>query len=675
MTSSVELELNEPQPFADGAEFGETGAYETLRGRAIFRVDPEAPAQATVTDIEYAPRDEDGLVRFSATFEILRPVDPMKANGRLLYDYGNRGNKRVMQFFNDAPSSNRPTNLEHAGNGFLMRRGYTVAWMGWQGDVMPGNDRMLLEVPIAIGPDGPITGTTRAEFFTGDTPRTSFPLSTSISTRSNPTASRDTSKARFTKRRYALSERQEIPSDAWSFSRVEHGMGVDNQGAEMVVIPSDTHIYYPAGFEPGWLYELVYEARDPMVLGLGHVAVRNFVSFLRNSDVDAKNTANPMRSDGRNIEYAYAWGRSQAGRCVRDFIYLGYNADENGQRVFDGMLPHVAGAGKTALNHRFGNIVLLPGQEFENYLNASDRFPFAYKVSTDHLTGATDGIMKRPETDPKVIHTDTAAEYWHRRASMVHTDSRGEDLEIPENVRVYHWASTQHFATPMPISPSRGLAQTYLNTAASSMLFRSTLDNLDAWVSGGDPAPESRVPRRSDGSLATFEEWEKQFPAIQGVALPRGPSRMLLLDFGDQIDNGILLKDPPEIHLDKEYRVQVPAVDADGNDIAGIRVPMVNAPLGTYTGWALRGEMVGNGVLMGVTGSYIPFPNSKDEREQLRDPRPSVAERYDGPEDYVAAIDTAAQALVRERLMLDEDLPRVLDAAADWGSPRHLVRL
>lgn len=674
MTSLVELDIAAPESFAGGASFGATGAYETLRGRVTFAVDPDAPAQATVTDLAHAPRDADGRVRFSATFEILRPVDPARS-GRVLYDFGNRGNKRAVQFFNDAPACNRPSTLEHAGNGFLMRRGYTVVWMGWQGDVLPGNDRMLLQVPVARLAEGPVTGITRSEFFTTERGTVSFPLSTSTSTRSNPTLSMDTAKARFSRRRYAFSERQDIAPDQWSFARVEHGMGVDNQGPESIVVPSPSHIHYPAGFEPGWLYELVYEACDPLVLGLGHVAVRNFLSFLRHADTDSRGTANPLRAEGRRVDHLYGWGRSQAGRCIRDFIYLGYNGDENGKRVFDGLLPHVAGAGKTAMNHRFGNMVLLPGQEFENHLNAADRFPFSYTISTDHLTGRTDGILKRPETDPKVIQTDTAAEYWHRRASLVHTDSRGEDLELPEGVRFYHWASTQHFATPLPIKPARGIAQTYLNIAASSMLFRSTLDNMDAWVSKGEAPPPSQMPRRSDGTLASFEEWQQQFPTIQGLALPRGPSRLELIDFGDSIDEGILTKEPPEVVAGGEYGVGVPAVDADGNDLAGIRVPMVVAPLGTYTGWALRSEHVGNGTLLGVTGSYIPFPNCEDERAQLRDPRPSVMTRYTGPEAYVAAITSAARGLVRAGHMLDEDVPRCVEAAANWGSPRHIVRL
>ncbi len=250
-----------------------------------------------------------------------------------------------------------------------------------------------------------------------------------------------------------------------------------------------------------------------------------------------------------------------------------------------------------------------------------------------------------------------------------------KDLEQPENLRIYHWASTQHFATPLPIKPARGISQTYFNIAASSMLFRATLDNLDNWVSGRSMPPESHMPRSADGTLVPFENWLKQFPVIQGVMLPRGPSRLELMDFGEEIDRGILTKEPPEVISGKEYAVQVPAVDHDGNEIAGIRVPMVRAPLGTYTGWALRAETFGNGALLGITGSYIPFPNCEDERAQLRDPRPSIIARYSNREGYQEAIAAAAKALITQGVMLEEDLPRCLAAAENWGQPRHIVRL
>jgi hypothetical protein len=276
-----------------------------------------------------------------------------------------------------------------------MRRGYTVVWLAWQGDLLPGNGRMVLDLPIA-----PVTGPVRVEFIANRLGITTFPLSGHASTRSYPTVSLDPREARLTRRCYPDDPRIPIPSESWRFARVEGGVGLDNQGAKQALIPSDTHIHIPGGFEPGWIYELVYTGRDPLVLGLGHAAVRDFVSFLRYAAADHAGLG--------KIEKAYAWGRSQTGRCIRDFVYRGFNTDAAGRRVFDGVLPHVAGAGRKWLNHRFANAVVSGGQQYEDHFNPADTFPFSYAETTDHLSGRRDAILKRPETDPLVIHTQTA---------------------------------------------------------------------------------------------------------------------------------------------------------------------------------------------------------------------------------------------------------------------------
>ena len=257
-------------------------------GRARFAVDPDAPAQAGIVDVDKAPRNRDGLVEFAADLCILKPVDPARGNRRLFFDYGNRGNKRAVQYFNDAPACNDPATREHAGNGYLFRRGYTVVWGAWQGDLLPGDGRMILTLPVATDGAAPLTGLVRSEFIVAQEGQTTLPLSGWVSTRSHPTVSRDPSKARLTRRRYPDDERVEIAPDAWRFARVETGTGLDFQGTEQAIIESDTHIYMPGGFEPGWIYELVYEGRDPLVLGLGYVAVRDLVSFLKYEDSTAK---------------------------------------------------------------------------------------------------------------------------------------------------------------------------------------------------------------------------------------------------------------------------------------------------------------------------------------------------------------------------------------------------
>ncbi|HVY52574.1 MAG TPA: alpha/beta hydrolase domain-containing protein, partial [Devosia sp.] len=511
MTNRIEIDITERFAFAGGQSFGTAGAYERLKGRARFAVNPKASAQAGIVDLDKAPVDAAGLVHFSADISILKPVDPAKGNGRLFFDWGNRGNIRCLQFFNDAPGSNDPRTAEHAGNGFLLRRGYTLAWCGWQADLLPGDHRFLLDVPVATDQGRPITGQVRVEYIVNERGITTMPLSSRASTRSHPTVSLDTRKASLTRRRYAGDERIPIAPVSWMFARVEGGTGLDNQGAEYSVIPSDTHIHIPSGFEPGWIYELVYEGKDPLVLGLGHVAVRDFVSFLKSGKPDAAGKPNPV---GRPMEKAYGWGRSQTGRCIRDFIHRGFNADASGRKVFDGLLPHVSGGGLMWMNHRFANVIVAAGQDYEDHENPADRFPFSYAMSTDHITGRRDAICKRPETDPLILHTQTATEYWQRRGSLVHTDTQGNDLPQPENVRVYLWSSSQHFADPLLKKPTRGVCQNVINVVWTSMLFRAMLDAMDAWASKGTPPPDSRIPRRSDGTLVTGEEWHTTFPAI-----------------------------------------------------------------------------------------------------------------------------------------------------------------
>jgi Alpha/beta hydrolase domain len=670
MQNRIELRIADRRPFADGQAFGPHGPYERLKGRAHLAVDPAAPAQAGITDLEKAPVNADGLVEFASDVLILTPADPEKGNRRLFHDWGNRGNCRALQFFNDAVHSNDPLTPAHAGNGFLFRRGYSFVWSAWQGDLLPGNGRATMDLPVATDNDRPLSGLVRQEFVPARVTQ-SYPLSGRASTRSHPTVSRDTARARLTRRRYPWDERQPIPAEAWRFAQLQSGEAISGEGGtgEVGLAASDTHIYLEGGFQPGWIYELVYEGRDPLVLGLGHVAVRELVAYLKYGAEDAAGNPNPV---GR-IEKAYGWGRSQTGRCIRDFIYNGFNADARGRKVFDGLLPHVAGAGMMWMNHRFANVVSAAGQQYEDHFNIADRFPFAYAGSTDHLTGRTDAILNRPETDPLVLHSQTATEYWQRRGSLVHTDSQGNDLEPPAGARVYLWASSQHFANPQLGAPAKGVCQNFVNVVQTSMLFRALLDAMDRWASDGTPPPASRIPRRADGTLATHAEWQEQFPKIPGVALSQGPAGLPLLDFG--LDNGVLTKEPPEV-LDREgYTVLVPAVDGDGNDRAGVRAPMVAAPLGTYTGWNLRGPGHGQGANHEFTGSYIPFADSAEERRFAGDPRPAVLERYATPEAYAEAIEAAARELVAEGLMLEEDVERARALARDWGRPRHVVAL
>ncbi len=672
MTNKIQLDITERRAFADGMEFGDAGAYERLKAKARYAVDPQAAAQTGITDLDKAPVNTEGLVEFAADVMILTPVDRSKSNGRLFYDWGNRGNIRALQFFQDAVGSNEPTSSDHAGNGYFFRRGYAVVFAAWQGDLLAGDGRFLLDLPVAIEDDGAaITGPVRSEFILEQAGVTTQPLSGWSNTRSHPTVSMDTSNAQFSRRPYADAPRELVPADQWMFARNEGGIGLDGVAKQTAIVPSNTNIYLPGGFEPGWIYELIYTGRDPLVLGLGHVVVRDFIAFLKYGDEDDAGNENPLPG----IEKAYGWGRSQTGRAIRDFILNGYNEDASGRKVFDGLLPHVSGGGLMWMNHRFANAVSPAGQEHEVHDNPADRFPFSYAETTDHLTGKTDAILKRPDTDPLVIHTQTATEYWQRRGSLVHTDTQGNDLEQPKTVRIYVWGSSEHYADPMLKSPSFGPCQNLSNIVRTSMLFRAALDNLDAWATDGTEPPESRYPKRSNRTLVTGEEWCEMFPAIPGIMLPKGPATLELFDFGSEFENGIINKEPPELIDAEGYSTMVLAVDEDGNDLGCLRAPMVTAPLATYTGWNLRARGQGHGAKYKFTGSTLPFPETAEERQATGDPRPSIAERYGDASGYVSAIRKAAEALVAERLMLSEDVERCAEWAADWDRERHHITL
>ena len=489
MDSQIRLVIDRRAPFADGQTFGDVGAYELLSGRVDFAVDPAAPEFSAVVDLEHAPRNPDGLVEYSADVYMLKPLDLERGNGRIFYDVNNRGNLRCLQFFNDAVHDNAPSAPEHAGNGFLMRRGYTVVWSGWQGDISPGAGRLTMRLPVASLDGEPITGAVRTEFMVEERGVTAIPLSGNHYTDSYEAASTDTSACAFTVREYERDQRVSIPADRWSFASV----GVDGEAT-----PSPFWCHLPEGFRPGWLYELIYEAKEPRVLGLGFTGVRDLLAFLRRDAVDSNDTPNPLRENGAGIERVYGWGRSQSGRFLREFVYRGFNADASGRRVFDAVSPHVSGGGRVTLNYRFAQPGRFP-RGHNDRLYPSDQFPFAYPITTDALTGKIDGILKRPDTDPLVIHTQTASEYWDRRGSLVHTDSLGNDLPDHQGARVFLFAGSQHNADPLG-GPREGNHRHTSNPLNTTPLLRALLDRLDDWsTSGADAARKPRAhPTRRD---------------------------------------------------------------------------------------------------------------------------------------------------------------------------------
>ncbi len=652
MGMQIHIQLDTREPFADGMSFGNVGPYERLVGWVRFAIDPDDPAYHGVIDLDHAPRNASGRVTYATAFSLLQPVDLARGNRRLLYDVVNRGNKRVLQFFNDASHSNTPHSVEHAGNGFLMRRGYTIVWSGWQGDILPGDGRMTMELPVATAPDGDITGPVRAEFIADEPGMVGFPLSGNAYTRSYASVTLDTSAATFTCRAYETDARQPISSDAWQLARLDDG------GQP---VPSATDCYLSEGFRTGWIYELVYTAKCPMVMGLGFAGLRDLVSFLRSAEHDTDGTPNPLRQQGIGIDQAYAWGRSQSGRFLREFVYRGWNQSTAGRRVFDGITPHVTGAGRVTLNYRFAQPGRYPRQH-EDHLYPSDQFPFAYVTVTDPFSGKTDAILKRPQTDPLVLHTQTSSEYWQRRGSLVHTDAFGLDLPQHPHARIYLFASSQHSAQPQG-APQPGVHQHLSNPLDTAPLLRAILDALDQWTTHDIPPPASRIPTRTDGMLVPASAVQARFPCLPGVTCPGTPNHLHVQDYGPDVAQGRFVQEPPMVDTTRAYAVLVPLVDTDGNEIAGIRTPHVDVPLATFTGWNPRPEGYGVGALASIIGSYLPFARTAVQRQHSDDPRPSLAERYRSGAAYVGQIAMAAHALVERRLLLAEDADRYVERA------------
>ena len=535
----------------------------------------------------------------------------------LVYDVTNRGSKRIFQLLDDTPSApvdaaNDPKTARDAGLGFCLARGYSLVWSGWDPGAPSANNGLGARFPTAIEDDRPITGRIRHEFHIG----TRAPGKGDIVRLSYPAVSTDKQQARLTVRDRESDTRTEIPADAWEFA--------DAQSIRLL----------PQGslFAPFKIYELWYEATGSKVLGIGFASVRDLVSFLRYEPIDRLGRPNPMiaegaRTDDTGIRYALAFGVSQSGRFLRHFLELGMNDDGHGRRVFDGVMSHVAGAGKVFANHRFG----MPGRtatQHEDRLYPENWFPFGNAVTTDPFSRKTGAILQGRTTDPLVIETNSSTEYWQKGASLVHTDPTGRsDADLPANVRVYMIAGTQHGGRP-GADPSPGPCINPRNPHSATPALRALFLALEEWVTKGTAPPPGRVPRVADGTAVPAETI--RMPAVPGFAV--APDANQIVPPVDWVD--------PPVRIDNVYGALVCAVDADGNEIAGIRLPPIAVPLGTHTGWNVYRAQPDE--LADRDGSFIAFARTKTEREAAGDPRPSLEERYGSREAYVAEVRAAA---------------------------------
>jgi hypothetical protein len=639
--TGARFEIERREPLLGGAAFGATGAYEKITGTLHLAVDPAAPVHAAIADVGLAPRNARGLVESSAGFYLLRPVGG--GNRRLLLDVPNRGRKIALGMFNSAPRSNDPATPAELGNGFLMRHGYTLAWVGWQPDVPRQDGLMALAVPRVRGVSGPV----RCEFRPTGRVDT-LPLADRYHI-PHPASDPDDATAALTVREHAGAPAVAVPRSAWRFARPAGG----------TMVADASFIHLAAGFEPGKIYECCYRAQDPPVLGLGFTAVRDAAGFLR---WGSAGEGNPCAG---GLDRAYVFGVSQSGRFLRHLLYLGLDEDEAGRPVFDALIPHVAGARRGEFNCRFGQPSL-------NALHAvGGLFPFTDAEQEDPLTGERDGLLRRLSgraRPPKIFTINSSAEYWRGDGSLVHTDVAGRrDVEPPRHVRVYHFAGTQHTPgtiPPPPADPNTGARGRHMfNLVDYSPLLRAALVSLDRWVTEDVEPPPSAMPRLADGTAVPAEATRDVFAAIPGARFPDRVQRPARLDFGPDVERGIVSELPPK--LGAPFATFVPAVDADGNEVGGIRPPELRAPLASFTGWNPRHPDQGApGDLMSMMGSTFPFARTAAERARTGDPRPSIEERYGGRAEYLWRVRREAAAMVADRHLLAEDVDAVVERAA-----------
>lgn len=635
----TEFEITRREPFAGGKEFGTVGAYERISGTVHFSIDPTAKSSQQIVDLQHAPTDASGRVNFSADLTILAPADMSRARGAALYDVNNRGNKLALSFFNRGGSGG-----SNPGDGFLMRHGWVVVWSGWDGELLPEGARMQLHAPVAGTAKHPIVGPVRYEIsVTGDGPNRR-PINGGGHGAYRPTAN-GLETATLTWRQQPEDPRVPIPRNQYTLYVQE--IPSDKQG-QLPRVDLELH----AGFQPGLLYELIYEAQDPLVHGVTFASVRDLMSALKHGS--GKN--NPLLHNGKPIvKRNHGFGVSQSGRYLRELLYFGFNADESGRKVFDGLIPHVAGGGLGSFNHRFAQPTAYNSQHIYHEW-PSDRFPFTYSEQTDHITGRKDSILRRAaaaNVQPFVLHTQSAAEYWTRSGSLAHTNTQAtKDAEIPDNVRVYAFGGTQHGPAGYP--PGRGIAQTDSNPGDYKPLLRALLTRLDDWAAGKQAAPPSVYPKISDGTLVDFRE--SDFPRIPGVRYPNVIQAPPALDCGrGWPDAGIISQQPPKVI--GRYSVRIPRCGTDGNDLGCLIPPEVAVPLATYTGWSLRATTAGaQNQLVKLTGSSIPFPLTAFEREWTGDPRQSIQEQYPSVDSYRGRMEAKCKAYAAAGYLMEEDI-------------------
>lgn len=638
----LRLEIVSRGPVSGGKAFGPAGAYEQVSGRVHGELDPADRRNRIICDVDLAPRNARGQVEYVATFSLVKPLDLAKASGVLVYSVVNRGN----------------------GSPTAGPEGHISLVSGWQGDVEPTPANQTIQVPVASRRDGAaITGPVLARFSDLRPGTNTAPIRIgSMGTAFYPPDTLDTAKATLTFHTAetptgGLRDRGIVPPDDWAFA--------DCRTAPFPGMADPTRVCLKDGFDPSQLYELVYTARDPLVLGIGLAATRDIVSFFRHALADRDGTPNPV---AKAVTHSIATGASQSGNFLKTFVHLGFNEDLSGRIVWDGIFPYIA-ARQTPINFRFA----APGGAAGLYEPGSE--PALWWSSyTDKARGRqSSSLLARctaTRTCPKVIEAFGSAEFWGLRMSpgLVGTDA-AKDIPLPDNVRRYYMPGTTHGGGSGGFEASAraaGRCALPMNPNPMSDTMRALTVALVEWVVSGRLPPPSRYPTLAEGLLVPATAADTGFPAIPGVSM-MGVNSLLDYDFGPAFRyedmSGEITRQPPIIR--QVLPTLVPRVNADGNEIGGVPSVLHQAPLGTYLGWNIQASGFFKGQLCGFQGGYVPFPATRAERLARGDPRLSLEERYGTAEGYACVVRRAAEALVRDRFLLSDDADGLIAAAAN----------
>ena len=646
----TEVAVESRRDVASGASFGLAGPYEALAGRISFEVDPGARMNRAVADIGYAATNAAGRVEFTADFYLLKPKEAARGNGTLLFEVSNRGGKGMPGMLNRAAGSLAPVTAEHVGDGFLLRHGFTLLWVGWQFDVPPGDDLLRVYVPAAIGASGLV----RSDFVVrervdthslGDRNMTAYPAADPGSTDHVMTV-----------RDAPLADRETVPRSRWRFARRDGDRVVDD--------PRSVHL--DGGFDPHRIYEVVYRSENPPVAGLGLAAVRDAVSFLKHENVAE------IGLQSGDLTRAIGFGISQSGRFLRTFLHDGFNEDEQGRIVFDGLMPHIAGGARGSFNHRFAQ----PSRASWSFFYPNALFPFADVEQTDGRQRGSLQAAVQPRHRPKIMYTNSSNEYWRGSAALTHVTIDGRaDLELPDDVRIYLFAGTQHVPARASADdwPERGQARHPANPNDYDVFLRALLVRMQAWIAAGVPPPPSRYPRLDDGTLAAPSDL--RFPALPYAAAPPRVRPVPRIDHGPAFRaERVATFEPPRIGA--PYPLLLAQVDEDGNELAGLISPELAAPLATYTGWnPFRPPFGPEDELVSLQGAVMPFARTRAARQAAGDPRVSVEERYPTRADFIGRVAEHAAALAAQGYLLGEDLPRIIArAGARWTRAQNEAR-